>query len=81
MITDENVFETGFFSARLKIHVHSKWISITRKGGVVVSKNTASGLSTITEDLVHKQLNPHRHEYKLSKLSGIQVHPLTNTPT
>ena len=45
------------------------------------SKNNASGLSARTGDLVHKQLNPHEQEYKLSKLSGIQVHPLTKTLT
>lgn len=53
----------------------------TWRGGVVVSNNKASGLSARTEDFVHKQLNPHRHEYKLSKLSGIQVHPFTKTLT
>ena len=47
----------------------------------MVSKNKASGLSARTEDFVHKQLNPHRHEYKLSKLSGIQVQPFTKTLT
>lgn len=47
----------------------------------MVSNNKASGLSARTEDLVHKQLNPQAHEYKLSKLSGIQVHPFTNTLT
>lgn len=54
---------------------------ITWRGGVVVSNNKASGLSARTEDFVHKQLNPQRHEYKLSKLSGIHVHPFTKTLT
>lgn len=48
---------------------------------MVVSNSKASGLSARTGDLVHKQLNPQVHEYKLSKLSGIQVHPLTKTLT
>lgn len=47
----------------------------------MVSNNKASGLSARTGDLVHKQVKPHEHEYKLSKVSGIQVHPLTKTLT
>ena len=64
-----------------KQSIELKNIRSTWSGGVVVSNNKASGLSARTEDLVHKQLNPHRHEYRLSKLSGIQVHPLTKIST
>ncbi|KAI6691229.1 hypothetical protein NL676_028057 [Syzygium grande] len=51
----------------------------TRSVGVEVWNSNASSLSARTGDLVHKQLNPRRHGYKLSKLSGIQIHPLTRT--
>lgn len=51
------------------------------EGGITFSNSRASGLSASTGDLVHKQVKPQRQEYKLSRLSGIQVQPLTNTLT
>lgn len=47
----------------------------------MVSNNTASGLSARTGDLVQRQVKPQEQEYRLSRLSGIQVQPLTSTLT